>query len=46
MVLADGFIKLNETLNAAAERILKERTGLDKEIYFCSSFTHSEILTL
>src|SRR6476620_9660287 len=28
--LPGGFIKLNETLNAAAERILKERTGLDK----------------
>jgi ADP-ribose pyrophosphatase YjhB (NUDIX family) len=28
--LPGGFIKLNETLNKAAERILKERTGLDK----------------
>ncbi|HEY7162197.1 MAG TPA: NUDIX domain-containing protein, partial [Acidobacteriota bacterium] len=28
--LPGGFIKLNETLHNAAERILKERTGLDK----------------
>jgi 8-oxo-dGTP diphosphatase len=28
--LPGGFIKLDETLNDAAERILKERTGLDK----------------
>src|SRR5438874_7890504 len=28
--LPGGFIKLDETLNKAAERILKERTGLDK----------------